>query len=98
MKDIKLHTRSLIKLVFLIGLTNNCISTKDIISSNICSKYLPNQSEQKEIIDTVTWQSIIPFPVDSLVVLGVHYPEQDAKLHYGIDTVSYTHLTLPTKA
>ena len=85
MKDIKLHTRSLMKLVFLIGLTNNCISTKDIISSNICSKYLPNQSEQKEIIDTVTWQSIIPFPVDSLVVLGVHYPEQDAKLHYGID-------------
>lgn len=72
-------------LVFLIGLTNNCISTSDIISSNICSKYLPNQSGQKEIIDTVTWQSIIPFPVDSLVVLGVHYPEQDAKLHYGID-------------
>ena len=71
MKDIKLHIRSLMKLVFLIGLTNNCISTKDIISSNICSKYLPNQSEQKEIIDTVTFGNRTDVQIDAISSLWV---------------------------
>lgn len=74
----------LMTLAFLIVIATSCVLKEGPIHRNIRLQFLSGQAEGEKI-DTTTWQKILPFPVDSIVLLGAHYPEQDAKLLYNVD-------------